>query len=120
MLRSKKAFLWSLIAIAFVGVLSLPVFGDEVANQSGSKETTAATTTATPGSAPEVNAFALPFLQDSENAFCPAEKPESAEPEWLVEARPRIRTCRCSCGYPCRTDADCGPGGICAAGITCC
>lgn len=30
------------------------------------------------------------------------------------------RTCRCSCGYPCKTNADCGPGGVCAAGITCC
>jgi len=30
------------------------------------------------------------------------------------------RTCRCSCGFPCKTDADCGPGGVCAAGITCC
>src|SRR5262252_10583611 len=31
-----------------------------------------------------------------------------------------LRTCRCSCGYPCRTNADCGPGGVCAPGITCC
>jgi len=30
------------------------------------------------------------------------------------------RTCRCSCGYPCKTDADCGLGGICSGGITCC
>jgi len=30
------------------------------------------------------------------------------------------RTCRCSCGFPCKTNADCGPGGVCAAGITCC
>ena len=30
------------------------------------------------------------------------------------------RTCRCSCGYPCKTNADCGPGGVCANGITCC
>lgn len=30
------------------------------------------------------------------------------------------RTCRCSCGYPCKTDADCGPGGVCAPGVTCC
>jgi hypothetical protein len=30
------------------------------------------------------------------------------------------RTCRCSCGYPCKTNADCGPGGVCAPGITCC
>ena len=29
------------------------------------------------------------------------------------------KTCRCSCGQPCTTNADCG-GGICAPGITCC
>ena len=31
-----------------------------------------------------------------------------------------MRTCRCSCGYPCKTNADCGAGGVCSAGITCC
>lgn len=31
-----------------------------------------------------------------------------------------FRTCRCSCGSPCKTNADCGPGGVCASGITCC
>ena len=30
------------------------------------------------------------------------------------------RTCRCSCGFPCKTDADCGPGGVCSGGISCC
>lgn len=31
------------------------------------------------------------------------------------------RTCRCSCGYPCKTDADCGGGvGSCRGGISCC
>lgn len=29
------------------------------------------------------------------------------------------KTCRCSCGQPCTTNADCG-GGVCAPGITCC
>ena len=29
------------------------------------------------------------------------------------------RTCRCSCGYPCKTNADCG-GAACVAGISCC
>ena len=31
-----------------------------------------------------------------------------------------LRTCGCSCGLPCRTNADCGPGGVCINGITCC
>jgi len=30
------------------------------------------------------------------------------------------RTCRCSCGYPCETDNDCGPGGLCERFISCC
>lgn len=31
------------------------------------------------------------------------------------------RTCRCSCGFPCRTDADCGGAiGSCRGGISCC
>lgn len=31
------------------------------------------------------------------------------------------RTCRCSCGYPCKTDADCGGAiGSCRGGISCC
>ncbi len=30
-----------------------------------------------------------------------------------------IRTCRCSCGQPCTSNADCG-GNVCGVGITCC
>ena len=32
---------------------------------------------------------------------------------------PSDKSCRCSCGFPCTTDADCG-GGKCSFGITCC
>lgn len=32
---------------------------------------------------------------------------------------PSDKTCRCSCGFPCTTNADCG-GGLCTYGITCC
>ena len=42
---------------------------------------------------------------------------KAPEPEFLAGGR----TCRCSCGFPCKTDADCGGGvGSCRAGITCC
>jgi hypothetical protein len=53
-----------------------------------------------------------------EGGMCPAEAP-SLSP---VPASPpfKLRTCVCSCGYPCKTDADCGPGGRCGPGITCC
>ena len=41
-------------------------------------------------------------------------------PELLPTAMLHRRTCRCSCGYPCNSDADCGPGGSCDAFISCC
>lgn len=47
----------------------------------------------------------------------PAPEPVEAIP---VAGPPGFRTCVCSCGYPCKTDADCGPGGNCGPGITCC
>jgi hypothetical protein len=40
-------------------------------------------------------------------------------PELIPSAFHR-RTCRCSCGYPCNSDADCGPGGSCEEFISCC
>ena len=40
-------------------------------------------------------------------------------PELIPTALHR-RTCRCSCGYPCNSDADCGPGGSCEEFISCC
>ncbi len=45
------------------------------------------------------------------------EQPGSAAKDQLAAGG---RTCRCSCGYPCKTNADCGPGGVCTAGISCC
>lgn len=46
-------------------------------------------------------------------------RPASAEVS-PVARPPRLKTCRCSCGAPCTTNADCGPGGKCSLGITCC
>ena len=46
--------------------------------------------------------------------------PELSQPGVGAGVNAFLRTCRCSCGFPCKTDADCGPGGVCAAGITCC
>ena len=46
---------------------------------------------------------------------------ESKGVEFMDSAVHGGRTCRCSCGYPCKTDADCGGGlGSCRAGISCC
>jgi hypothetical protein len=58
----------------------------------------------------------------AEAGFTPAVAAESWAPGASDLAGPFgiRRTCRCSCGYPCTTNADCGPGGFCSAGITCC
>ena len=48
--------------------------------------------------------------------ICPATLAVNPVPEPLFAGR----TCRCSCGHPCKTDADCGPGGICSGGYSCC
>ncbi len=67
-------------------------------------------------------AFALAPLGDEANAaVTPAVPPQVPEPIFLKPPPPfKLRTCVCSCGYPCETDADCGPGGNCGPGITCC
>ena len=46
---------------------------------------------------------------------CPAQAATNPIAEILLG-----KTCRCSCGRPCKTDADCGPGGNCVAGYSCC
>lgn len=48
--------------------------------------------------------------------LCPAASDQAETPVFMAVRR----TCKCSCGYPCTTNADCGPGGICSAGISCC
>ena len=70
-----------------------------------------------PGCAPALD---LAAVLSSRSEVCPATTaPVVATPE--LKARPPfLRTCVCSCGYPCSTDADCGPGGRCGPGITCC
>jgi hypothetical protein len=63
-------------------------------------------------------ALDLAAVLSNQGEICPAALPDST-PE-LMARPPRLRTCVCSCGYPCETDADCGPGGNCGPGITCC
>lgn len=71
---------------------------------------------AQPGCAPALD---LAATLSGQGQLCPATAPESATPEFMARP-PRLRTCVCSCGFPCETDADCGPGGNCGPGITCC
>jgi hypothetical protein len=44
-------------------------------------------------------------------------KTQAPQPEFMLGGK----TCKCSCGFPCTTDADCGGAvGSCRAGISCC
>jgi hypothetical protein len=46
---------------------------------------------------------------------------EFSKPAPQLAGSPSLfKYCACSCGYRCSTDADCGPGGSCITGITCC
>ena len=55
---------------------------------------------------------------NSEGGACEATPAASPAPDLMAKPQ-RPRTCRCSCGYPCQTSADCG-GGSCDPFITCC
>lgn len=58
-------------------------------------------------------------LNPAPMSFTPATPADGLDGTLLAKP-PFQKTCRCSCGYPCQTNEDCGPGGICGAGITCC
>lgn len=78
----------------------------------------AAPVAAQPGCQPVLD---LGKVLQTQGETCPANAAPQAktpEPEFLIATG---RTCRCSCGYPCKTDADCGGGvGSCRPGISCC
>jgi hypothetical protein len=44
----------------------------------------------------------------------------SLSPEQFSTTAFHQKTCRCSCGFPCNQDDDCGPGGSCEQFISCC
>jgi hypothetical protein len=109
--RFAKVFLMAILVLAGLTILTAtPARADEApvpapAAQAGCQPTL------------DLNALAGP----AEAAVCPAPEPAAkalpATPDFITVAS---RTCRCSCGFPCKTDADCGLGGRCTAGITCC
>jgi len=109
-----KKILGLVLALSFLAFLSaLPAHA--AANPPA--PAVAATATAQPGCQPRLD---LGKLASAKAEACSAAAPALSkipEPEFLVGTR----TCRCSCGFPCKTDADCGGGvGSCRAGITCC
>ena len=116
MAASKRLFGLSILVLALgIALSNTPLFAEETV----------------PGAVPAAAAVPAP-VQDgcgsdlsllepsaAKGEVCPASLPGSPEPEFMASPV-RARTCRCSCGHPCKTDADCGPGGSCRAGITCC
>jgi hypothetical protein len=114
---SKRAALPILAGVCLVALSAAPAFAGEA--------------TAPPAPVPEVATPVAPApagcglnleLIDpaAEVGICPAVAPQEAPAPEFLSRPPRLRTCVCSCGYPCTTDADCGPGGVCGPGITCC
>ena len=125
-MNPSRASIW-ILTLAVVAALSA---APAVAGEAPALETVQALT----GTQAPVNAdcgFNLELVLPGKTSFCPA--PQNAAvmpslpalnglpalPEFMAQPT-RFRSCRCSCGAPCKTDADCGPGGSCTAGITCC
>lgn len=109
----------SLLILALLAILNAgPVLAEQAAPQSAAPVAAALAPTAQPGcgQAPDL-AIAL----SAQGEVCPvATSQNDTVPDFFTQPAFGTRTCRCSCGEPCKTDADCGLGGICAAGITCC
>ena len=62
--------------------------------------------------------FQVLVLDLADGGVCRAVSTEGTTPDRMPAFG---RTCRCSCGYPCKTDADCGGAiGSCRGGISCC
>jgi len=101
---SRKAIVLFVFGLALLAGLSVPAHAEE-------------TPSVAPASAPAGCGLGFDLAPAApQGAICPATAAETPVPELLFGGR----TCRCSCGFPCKKDADCGPGGICAGGITCC
>ena len=105
-----------LLGLTIFALIFLAVLGAGPAN-AASSAVAAAPATAQPGCQPALD---LGKLAPAKGQICPATaapRTKTPEPEFLVGTR----TCRCSCGFPCKTDADCGGAvGSCRAGISCC
>jgi hypothetical protein len=108
MKRLLGIFVFALALLAVVG--AGPACAAEVAAPAATP--VVATAPAQPGCGQMLD---LAAALSAQGQVCPAALPQNPAPELKFG-----RTCRCSCGFPCKTDADCGPGGICAGGISCC
>src|SRR5262245_15249919 len=93
--------LFALILLALLGAGAAAA--EETAKPVANPAVAAAPAPAQPGCGQTLD---LAAILSGQTEISPAELPLNPVPELKFG-----RTCRCSCGYPCKTDADCGPGG---------
>jgi hypothetical protein len=122
-MRLSRLPVWILTLAVVAALSAAPVF----AGETPALETLQAVT-GTPAPVQADCGFNLEMVLPGKTGLCPA--PQTAAvmpslpalggvptPEFMAVGR----TCRCSCGSPCKTDADCGGAvGSCRSGITCC
>ena len=108
------------LALAFAGavVLALIAFG-QVSGGPATTDSPSTAVTVQDNSCPgDSQTPEKPAFLSLEGGAC---KAESATEMFSAKPPGRPKTCRCSCGAPCQTDADCGGAlGSCRVGVTCC
>jgi hypothetical protein len=115
MLRFVKVFLIAIFAVAALTALNTgPACSDDAAP--AVPVVAAAPAPEQPDCQPRLD---LGAVLEAKGEACSATPQEQiGTPDFIVAGG---RTCKCSCGFPCKTDADCGGAeGSCRAGVTCC
>lgn len=115
MLRFVKVFLIAIFALAALAALNAaPACADGGAPIA--QVAAAAPAPEPPGCQPSLD---LGAALEARGRTCPATaQDQTGTPDFMVTGG---RTCKCSCGFPCTTDADCGGAvGSCRSGVTCC
>jgi hypothetical protein len=72
-----------------------------------------------PTGAPVLRTYLMPDLSVKSMILLPQAGTLASQPDTVAAANKRTGFCRCSCGYPCTSSADCG-GVSCDPFITCC
>jgi hypothetical protein len=110
-----KKILGLALALSFLSILSaLP------AHAAANPAVPAVAAAAQPGCQPVLDLGKLASAKGETCSAAALSQSKTPEPEFMAQPT-RLRTCTCSCGFPCTSDADCGGAlGSCRAGITCC
>ena len=116
--ESPNFVLGMLVIVAMALAFTLPAFSGGAAVDKSPTATAGTAQAIEPASCGQAQMEATPVVfEPLVGGSC---KKESSAAEFVGSAHGG-RTCRCSCGYPCKTDADCGGAlGSCRAGISCC